>query len=104
MRPNQWEWWITSGVALLVVLTGGVTLLVVFLLWRDGFRKGWRAAREQPPLCPRCKYNLTGLTQCRCPECGTEFRLDELWRTPVVGVKRDLGDDGTKGHRTHDNP
>lgn len=96
MRSNQWEWWITSGVALLVALTVGVTLLAAFLLWRDGFRRGWRSAREQPPLCPTCKYNLSGLSQCRCPECGTEFRLDELWRTPVVGVKREI-DDGTKG-------
>ncbi len=23
--------------------------------------------------CPRCEYNLTGLTSNRCPECGTRF-------------------------------
>lgn len=25
------------------------------------------------PLCPRCGYNLTGLQNDRCPECGTQF-------------------------------
>ena len=99
MGPSNWPWWIDLGVSLLVVLTGGVTALGAFLLWRNGFRRGWRSARDSPPTCPRCGYNLSGLSQCRCPECGTEFRLDELWRSPVVGVRRDLSDDGTKGNQ-----
>lgn len=28
--------------------------------------------------CPRCDYNLTGLTRPRCPECGHEFTWDKL--------------------------
>jgi DNA-directed RNA polymerase subunit RPC12/RpoP len=28
--------------------------------------------------CPTCGYNLTGLSEARCPECGTRFTLDEL--------------------------
>jgi hypothetical protein len=28
---------------------------------------------ESPATCPRCEYNLTGLTSQRCPECGTRF-------------------------------
>jgi hypothetical protein len=42
-----------------------------------------------PPLyCPECSYNLTGLTEHRCPECGSAFDPDELVRkraecTPV---------------------
>ena len=27
--------------------------------------------------CPLCLYNLRGLTEPRCPECGHQFR----WRT-----------------------
>ena len=31
-----------------------------------------------PPICPRCGYNLTGLAEPRCPECGGEFLWAEL--------------------------
>ncbi|MBP7936872.1 MAG: hypothetical protein KA354_19700 [Phycisphaerae bacterium] len=30
--------------------------------------------------CPHCEYNLTGLTENRCPECGLQFDPDELRR------------------------
>ncbi len=74
---------ITVGVALLVVLTLLLTLLVVFAIWRDGYRKGWRKAREKPPICGDCGYNLSGLTHCRCPECGREYTLDRLWQIAI---------------------
>jgi hypothetical protein len=31
-----------------------------------------------PPTCKRCAYNLTGLTEERCPECGTPFTWREV--------------------------
>jgi hypothetical protein len=31
----------------------------------------YRPRRGTMPHCPRCDYNLTGLTSERCPECGT---------------------------------
>jgi len=30
--------------------------------------------------CPRCRYNLRGLTLPRCPECGFEFRWEDIPR------------------------
>lgn len=30
--------------------------------------------------CPTCGYNLTGLTENRCPECGRQFELKQLRR------------------------
>jgi hypothetical protein len=29
-------------------------------------------------VCPRCGYSLTGLTDARCPECGSRYTLSEL--------------------------
>lgn len=47
-------------------------------------RAGPNAARERPDwsliklrvLCPRCDYDLRGLTEARCPECGLRFEWD----------------------------
>jgi len=80
--------WIDTGVVLLVVLTGGISLLAALMLWRHGYVRGWRNARSTPPACPQCGYNLSGLTYCRCPECGTEFRIDKLWQTPLFNQKK----------------
>jgi hypothetical protein len=35
---------------------------------------------ERVLICPQCDYNLTGLTKCRCPECGAAFDPVELQR------------------------
>lgn len=32
-----------------------------------------RILRTSPGFCVKCSYNLTGLTERRCPECGTAF-------------------------------
>jgi hypothetical protein len=34
-------------------------------------------------LCPRCRYNLRGLTSPRCPECGLAFS-GEQWESGVL--------------------
>lgn len=47
------------------------------------------AAHSEPPTatppeadgglrCPHCDYNLTGLNESRCPECGNSFDSEEL--------------------------
>ena len=35
------------------------------------------ATREDVP-CPACGYNLRGLKETRCPECGTQFTIEQL--------------------------
>jgi hypothetical protein len=32
-----------------------------------------RGLEPEPPICDKCGYDLTGLTEPRCPECGTPF-------------------------------
>ena len=92
---------IYAGVALLVVLCGGLTVLAAYIVWRRGYTQGWRRARTQPPSCPKCRYNMSGLRHCRCPECGSEFDLQELWRTSVY-LKREAADENNQVVRKHD--
>jgi len=33
---------------------------------------------ERDILCPLCDYNLRGLSEARCPECGYQFNWDEV--------------------------
>lgn len=40
------------------------------------FRRHWALPDE--PTCRRCGYILRGLTQPRCPECGTPFDAARL--------------------------
>ncbi len=75
---------IPGGIAFL--LGGGfvpiVWVLATVLLWRETAAE--RLARmsklvsNPTVLCPFCGYNLSGLREARCPECGASFTLDEL--------------------------
>lgn len=49
---------------------GGVVGLIV--VPRDSPRP------PNPGVCEKCGYNLTGLTEPRCPECGTPFAPEHL--------------------------
>jgi hypothetical protein len=69
-----------------MILGGGtvpiVWVLATVLLWRE--TPAERLARmsklvsNPTMLCPVCGYNLSGLREARCPECGGTFTLDQL--------------------------
>ncbi len=42
-----------------------------------GIAPNWSTDAEEV-LCPLCEYNLRGLTEARCPECGATYRWREL--------------------------
>jgi len=77
---------LTMGGTVTGVFIGGVLAIVLWLIatvfiWRETAAE--RAARMKASgnatiTCPTCGYNLTGLSECRCPECGSRFTLDEL--------------------------
>lgn len=58
-------------------------------------------ATDRPALhdsrmrCPHCEYNLTGLVDPRCPECGTTFDWDDVRRAaacpPRIAFERARG-------------
>jgi hypothetical protein len=68
------------------VVFGGMSYL---LLWIAGTAWLWRetplertqrldTSKVAALPCPSCGYDLTGLHDARCPECGTQFTLDQL--------------------------
>ncbi len=60
-----------------------VWVLATVLIWREtAAERIERLAGQgrETVCCPRCGYNLTGLSEARCPECGSRFTLDELVR------------------------
>ncbi len=57
-------WW------LLAVLSGLCGIYPAVAFFRGPVRR-WR--RRKRGLCVHCGYNLTGLTEPRCPECGEKL-------------------------------
>ena len=57
-------------------------LIATVFLWRETAmerRLRLAATSDLAVSCPACGYNLTGLTATRCPECGKQCTLDELF-------------------------
>jgi hypothetical protein len=68
-------------------------LIVTIFLWRETAfeRRSRLAASPQRTVgCPTCGYNLTGLTATRCPECGKQCTLDELFAAQAEPQSADL--------------
>jgi len=47
------------------------------------------AAIEDDLFCPKCGYNLRGLTSNRCPECGHDIQVIRQRQTQIPWVYRD---------------
>lgn len=70
----------------IAVLIGGGTVPITWvlstvLIWREtaAERLGRLTAHGMPVLaCPLCGYDLSGLTEARCPECGSSFTLEQI--------------------------
>jgi hypothetical protein len=69
------------GIFLAACLSIFTWLTCVCIIWRD------RAAdlttmndtAERDVACPKCRYAMTGLREARCPECGEQYTLDQLF-------------------------
>lgn len=58
-----------------VLVYGGVWIAASAVAWAEPHRTGVGGPRV---ICPKCSYDMRGLDQPRCPECGTRYTLDEL--------------------------
>ena len=61
-----------------------IWLLTSTLIWRE--TRAERTARYSDPTtagpvvsCPACNYNMAGLRESKCPECGASLTLDQLF-------------------------
>jgi uncharacterized membrane protein YfcA len=57
-------------------------LMSTTVIWRETAGERMQRMRKTPGaqvVCPTCGYNLAGLSEARCPECGGQFTLDELF-------------------------
>jgi hypothetical protein len=75
----SWEW--APVLAFATACSPVLWLFATVLVWRE--TRDERAARVRGVnrggvVCPTCGYNLTGLSDARCPECGARYTLDEL--------------------------
>ena len=54
-------------------------------LWAETPQEKRIRERRLPvgPRCLRCGYNMKGLSEAQCPECGARYTLDELLLAPV---------------------
>ena len=56
--------------------------VMTIFIWRETAQERSQRLRQATGhtsiVCPTCGYNMTGLKGTRCPECGSEFTLDEI--------------------------
>jgi|CXWL01.1.fsa_nt_gi hypothetical protein len=66
------------------VMGWGIWLGWTMWYWPMRIEPGGSSA--QAPACMNCGYSLRGLKATRCPECGDEPTIDELWAASCSAI------------------
>lgn len=78
-RRGWLDWsFVASMLNLLIGLSGWIGCLWV---WTETTRERFQRlqhAQSGGGMCPVCRYDMRGLTNLRCPECGGQFTLGEV--------------------------
>ena len=81
-----------------ILFGGGIVPIVwtvaTVLLWREtpGERVERLTAAGSPAVaCPLCGYSLVGLRECRCPECGTSYTIEQLLVSSIPAAAATTG-------------
>ncbi len=79
VNPMPWPWLlltreVTQTLAVDVIAYCGPWLWIAYCTRRLGLQAPPEDGSDYPRrYCPRCLYNLQGISGARCPECGTEI-------------------------------
>lgn len=96
--PERAKWLLQTGC---VLVAANLTLLGGLRLIYPSRAAGPVAGRSADVAvhCPRCGYSMKGLTECRCPECGTAYAIDTLVHLQHARPRREK-----RAAETHDAP
>ena len=83
----KWSFWVVFYTLIFAV----ITQWLVSVLSVEGSRNA-----RLPHVCERCGYNLTGLNEPRCPECGTPFPPSLLQDEAIENSEELEESDGTR--------
>jgi hypothetical protein len=75
---NSWD---SFGIFLGSAAAPLLWLIATIFIWRETDSERGARLRDLGAdmlVCPSCGYNLTGLHEARCPECGAQYTLNEL--------------------------
>lgn len=80
--PMPWLWgqngYFSETCVTFPIIAWGVWMAATVAMWPMKPSPQLQASRI--PMCPACGYALVGLKHTRCPECGSEPTLDEIWK------------------------